>query len=145
MDDIKVFVTPHMSDLYRRAISLRYNILRKPLGLHFTREQFENETDEVHIIAQKDNIIVGCLILVPFENNRCRMRQVAVAKDMQGLGIGKKLVLFSEQEAKQRGWSEIFMHARIAALEFYLKLGYLTRGEKFREVGIPHLEMYKIL
>jgi len=37
------------------------------------------------------------------------------------------------------------LHAREAAIPFYLRLGYELEGEPFTEVGIPHRRMVKLL
>jgi predicted GNAT family N-acyltransferase len=39
----------------------------------------------------------------------------------------------------------MILHAREAAVPFYLKLGYALAGEPFEEVGIPHRAMEKTL
>jgi predicted GNAT family N-acyltransferase len=35
------------------------------------------------------------------------------------------------------------LHARIVAVGFYEKMGYVRQGELFTEVGIPHVLMQK--
>ena len=40
------------------------------------------------------------------------MRQLAVRPDSQGEGIGRTLVRYSESFARDRGYQEIFLHAR---------------------------------
>jgi predicted GNAT family N-acyltransferase len=73
------------------------------------------------------------------------MRQVAVAVDAQGRGIGRLLVAEAEAESRRRGWTRMVLHARDAAIPFYLKHGYATEGEPYLEVGIPHRTMAKSL
>jgi predicted GNAT family N-acyltransferase len=73
------------------------------------------------------------------------MRQVAVDTDCQQSGIGKLLVFFSEQYAKNNGFHTIELHARDAAKDFYLKQNYIVEGDVFTEVGIPHYKMKKKL
>lgn len=73
------------------------------------------------------------------------MRQVAVASDCQRQGIGKALVSYAERYAAQHGYTEITAHARESALPFYEKLGYTRSGDRFVELGIPHIEVRKRL
>jgi len=136
------FATPE----YDEAVHLRYEVLRRPLGLDFTPEQLAAEYDDVHL-AGFDGMgrLVGYLCLTPLNNDEVKMRQVAVAPEWQGKGVGKKLVAASEELAKHLNFKKMTMHARETAVPFYLRLGYQTVGEQFEEVTIPHFKMEKKL
>lgn len=136
------FATPE----YDEAVRLRYEVLRRPLGLDFTPEQLAAEYGDVHL-AGFDGMgrLVGYLCLTPLNNGEVKMRQVAVAPEWQGKGVGKKLVATSEELAKHLNFKKMTMHAREAAVPFYLRLGYQTVGEQFEEVTIPHFKMEKKL
>lgn len=136
-----VFNSTAMQDL----IALRYNILRKPLKLQFTQEQLAAESDFFHFGFYSGDKLTACLMLVPEENNKIKMKQVAVAEEMQGKGIGKKLVMAAENFAFTTGYKKIFCHARDTAVPFYKSLGYVIIGEGFTEVGIPHHYLEKPL
>ena len=45
------------------------------------------------------------------------------------------------QAARQRGDTEVMLHAQCSAENFYLREGFVRRGEEFFEVGIAHQEM----
>ena len=70
---------------------------------------------------------------------------MAVSPVLQGKGIGRVLMVFAENIARDRGYRRLTMHARKTAIGFYEKLGYKTQGEEFQEVTIPHFEMDKEL
>ena len=133
----------HGTAEYEETVALRDDILRLPLGLTFTPEALAGEANEIHIAGYSNSQLVGCLILVPLANGELKMRQVAVAGLVQGKGIGKAMVEFSEDFARNNGFSNITMHARETAIPFYLKLGYEVVGERFEEVSIPHFKMVK--
>jgi len=126
-------------------IELRREILRRPLGLDFTPQQLDAEADQLHLGAWDGPRAVGCLLLAAREGGVVQMRQVAVAADAQGRGIGRLLVREAEAESRRRGWTRMILHARDAAIPFYLKLGYAAEGEPYVEVGIPHRTMAKWL
>ena len=126
-------------------VALRYRVLREPLGLNFTPEQLAAESSDILIGAYAGDKIVGSLILTRQNERTAQMRQVAVEEILQGRGIGRIMLEFAEQEAKKNGILEITLHARETALPFYERLGYGSFGESFQEVGLPHLEMRKIL
>ncbi len=136
---------PFGSVWYALSIALRYDVLRKPLGLNFTAEQLSKEDTEHHIVYIENGEVLGCLVLVPKENGVIKMRQVAVAEQLQGKGIGKKMVLFSEYFAKEKGYTLMDLHARKPAVPFYLQMNYTIEGEEFEEVSIPHFRLIKTL
>ena len=136
---------PFGSEWYALTVALRYDILRKPLGLHFTAEQLSKENKEFHIAYIEDGKILGCLILTTKENGIIKMRQVAVAENQQGKGIGKEMVRFSEKFSIEKGFTTMDLNARKTALPFYLSMNYKIVGNEFEEVTIPHFRMIKEL
>ena len=130
---------------YQQMITLRNDILRKPLGLDFTPEELEKEKQEILIGAFEEDKMLGCCMLVKEEPKTCRLRQMAVLNNVQGKGIGRALMLFAETIARDRGFRKITMHARKTAVGFYERLGYKISGQEFKEVTIPHYVMEKSL
>lgn len=134
------FATPEFDE----ALAIRYEVLRKPLGLEYSLEQLADEWDNIHIAAFDANgQMTGYLNLTPVDEAVVKMRQVAVAPQHQGKGIGKAMVAFSETVARQRNFKEIGLHARKTAVPFYLAMNYEIVGDEFEEVLIPHFKMRK--
>jgi len=138
-------IIDHGSEEYKQMIRLRDEILRRPLGLQFTPEELEKEKHNLHIAAYEDDQMLGCCMLVEEEPGTVRLRQMAVINDLQGKGIGRALMQFAENLARDRGFKKITMHARKNAVGFYEKMGYRKRGEEFEEITIPHYVMEKDL
>ncbi|MCC6754556.1 MAG: GNAT family N-acetyltransferase [Saprospiraceae bacterium] len=135
-----------MSPGYDELVSLRTAELRIPLGLEFTADQLEQESDQFHFgLHLPDWHLVGCLSFRHLEGQSLAMRQVAVSKDFQGRGIGRILVECAERWAKQHGFGRIELHARKTARPFYSKLEYHVAGDEYTELGIAHINMYKEL
>jgi len=133
------------SDDYQAELELRYRILRQPLGLEFTKEELARENEGTHVGAFLQGRLVGCLYLVVAGDRIIRMRQVAVASDCQGQGIGRAMVSFAESYARSRGFQKMILTARQAALPFYRALGYQATSDVIIEVTIPHQKMEKSL
>lgn len=138
-------IIDHGTPEYRQMVKLRDDILRKPLGLCFTAEELETEKDNMLIAAFEDDRILGCCMLLEEQPGVIRLRQMAVLNDLQGKGIGRALMNFAENLARDSGYSVLRMHARVNAVGFYEKVGYKIKGEPFIEVTIPHYVMEKIL
>lgn len=138
-------IIDHGSSEYQQMVKLRDTILRKPLGLSFTSEDLEKEKDNMLIGAFDDERMLGCCMLVEEQPDIVRLRQMAVLNDLQGKGIGRALMNFAENLARDRGYKIIRMHARDNAVGFYEKVGYRIKGDKFIEITIPHYVMEKDL
>lgn len=133
------------SNEYRQMIKLREEILRKPLGLGFTPQELEMEKDNMLIGAFEDEDMLGCCMLVEKNAEIVRLRQMAVLNNLQGKGIGRALMNFAENIARDRGYKIISMHARKNAAGFYEKMGYKIASDEFKEITIPHYVMEKQL
>jgi len=141
--DIIVFKSTDAA--YSKALQLRTDVLRTPLGLKFTLEELEKDEADAHFGSFQDDVIFACLTLAECPNGKMKMRQVAVHPDFQGKGLGKKLAIASEDYAKEKGFNTMFCHARKTAVPFYESMGYKTVGSEFLEVNIPHYLMEKEL
>lgn len=138
-------IIDHGTAEYEQMIKLRDEILRKPLGLSFSPDELENEKNNLHIGAYEDERMLGCCMLIEEDPQTVRLRQMAVMNDLQGKGIGKALMQFAENLARDRGYKRITMHARKDASGFYEKMGYRRIGDEFKEITIPHYVMEKEL
>ncbi len=138
-------IIDHNTPQYEDMIQLRNEILRKPLGLSFTEEELEKEKENLLIGAYEEDIMLGCCMLVQEGDDAVRLRQMAVLNDLQGKGIGKALMNFAENLARDRGYERITMHARKNSVGFYEKMGYKLVGSEFEEITIPHFVMEKKL
>lgn len=139
-------IIDHGTKEYQQMVNLRNEILRKPLGLALLAEELEKEKDDVLMGAfEDDDRLLGCCLLTRMDPSTIRLRQMAVPNSMQGKGIGRALMVFAENIARDLGYKRLTMHARKTALGFYQKLGYQVTGDEFLEVTIPHFIMEKVL
>lgn len=78
------------------------------------------------------------------ENEQFQLRGMAVLSNFQKKGIGEKLVIHAENDAKNRNATLIWFNAREIAVPFYKKLGYKIIGQPFDigDIG-KHFVMFK--
>ncbi len=138
-------IIDHGSKEYRQMLKLREEILRRPLGLGFDPNELEEEKEHMLIGAFEDEEMLGCCMLVKERPDTVRLRQMAVLNDLQGKGIGRALMNFAENLARDAGYKVLSMHARKHAIGFYEKMGYKVAGDEFTEITIPHYVMEKQL
>ena len=138
-------IIDHGTREYQQMVKLREDVLRRPLGLGFDNEELESEKENMLIAAFEDDDMLGCCMLVEEKPGMVRLRQMAVLNDLQGKGIGRALMNFAENLARDRGYKILSMHARKNAIGFYEKMGYVVSSPEFTEVTIPHFVMEKRL
>ena len=138
-------VIDHGSEDYKQMIALRQLLLRKPLGLTFNDEELASEKNDILIGCFDDDKLEGCCLLTKTDPGVLRLRQMAVVSGLQGKGMGRAILQFAENIARDRGYKKIAMHARKTAAGFYEKLGYKITGKEFQEISIPHYFMEKEL
>ncbi len=142
---LEILMVPHNSKLYWQAVKVRELVLREPLGLSYTQEQLSAESEHIHFVALEGEKVLGTLQLQRLSSAQIKMRQVAVAFDQQGKGIGGLLIKEAEAYASRHGFLKIVLHARIVAKRFYDSQSYVEVGEIFQELGIDHVYMFKML
>lgn len=138
-------IIDHGTADYRQLVELRLQLLRKPLGLSFTPEELEREKSDILLGCFEEDKLEACCILTEVDPGTVRLRQMAVGSALQGKGIGRVLMNFAENIARDRKYTRLTMHARKSAVGFYEKSGYRICSDEFTEVTIPHFVMEKEL
>lgn len=126
---------------------LRYEVLRKPWNQPPGSEKDTNEDSSIHIMAcDKNNQVLGVCRLQFNSPSEAQLRYMCVKENTQGLGIGKKLIAYSEEKAKKLGAKKIILQAREIAVEFYKKCGYSIVEKSFLMWDeIQHYLMTKLI
>jgi GNAT superfamily N-acetyltransferase len=130
---------------YDQMVALRHQMLRKPLGLQFTNEELAKEQSNILLGCFDEDELEGCCMLVEVAPGTIRLRQMAVLSGLQGKGIGRVLMSFAENVARDRRYRKIIMNARVSSIPFFEKLGYQVSGNEFIDLTIPHVVMEKEL
>ena len=119
-------IEPKTSEEFRKYYNLRYEILRKPWGQPLRSERDEGEETSIHrmIIDEKtgEALAVG---RIQFNSiDEAQIRYMAVSDDLQGRGLGSKIISALEDVARENGNKWMILSARENALEFYKNNGY---------------------
>lgn len=136
---------PFGSDDYLLATALRDQVLRQPLGLKFSEVDLEREGGYRHFGIFAEATLLATVMMVPRPESWWQVRQMAVAFDRQGTGLGRQLLEAAEGRLRADGVARLYLHARHHAIGFYERLGYHGVGDPFTEVGIAHRRMEKTL
>ena len=129
---------------------IRLEVLRKGMNLPV---QFSGDTDieTFHLGIFENHKLKGICSFMEttnalFKVSQFQLRGMATLPDVRGKGFGKLLLLKGIELLKNKGTKTLWCNARINALPFYIKLGFLQKGESFNipQVG-EHYKLYKTL
>jgi len=128
--------------------TLRHEVLFAPFGVARDDAWGDDGEDRRHLVAMREDEVVGysCLIVEP--HGLGHVRQVCVRADVQGSGVGRMLMRAVEERAAQLGIALLWLNARVSAEPFYLRLGYATVSDEpfpSGRTGIPHVRMERPL
>lgn len=137
---------PESDSEWSEYYDLRYRILREPLGQPRGSERNEGDELGIHFALFNANKItaIARLDYADEPDKIAQVRFVAVEKNLQGKGVGKQIMLATEEAAQLRGDKKMILHARDYAVEFYKKMGYTLIGESYLLFGqLQHYLMEK--
>jgi predicted GNAT family N-acyltransferase len=130
------------SDLMREAFGLRYEVFVDEQGVPRELEVDELDPSATHLVAISGDRVIGTLRILD-HGAAAKVGRVAVRATARRGGIGARLMHRAAAIAADRGFTEVIVHAQIAVVGFYRRLGYVEEGEEFDDAGIPHIAMRK--
>ena len=140
------------SDEYQKTLELRNEVMRKPLGRSIWDEDFSCEENQIIIGAFEtntmfSNLLIGVGVLSMEDEKTYMVEYVCVDSALQKKGVGTALMRCMEKIATDRGATKIKLDARVKAIDFYQRMGYMPKGEIFHKEIAPggHLAMEKEL
>lgn len=128
---------------YQDVLSIRMTVFVDEQNVPKEEEIDEFEHISTHFIAYDDNGMALATARYRIVDSIVKVERVAVLKDARGLGVGKQLMLFLENDALQQGYTQFKLGAQTHAISFYEALGYTAYGDQFLDAGIPHYFMKK--
>jgi len=143
MIEIKV---PQSAEQWEKYYDLRFKILREPWGQPKGSEVLKDEDEATHAMAidTDSGQILGVARLQKNSPTEGQVRCVAVSNEAQGKGVGKLLMAYLEEAARQQGMTLIVLDARQNAVAFYKAIGYTIIADSYLLFGeIPHFKMTK--
>ena len=132
------------------ATKVRTAVFVQEQGIPLKMESDEADNTAVHAVAYNglgQGIATGRLVRHASETrkNVGKIGRMAVHRALRGAHFGQAILQSLMHAAKQHGDTEVTLYAQRSAEGFYQRLGFAPRGESFDEVGIAHIEMFKVL
>jgi GNAT superfamily N-acetyltransferase len=109
-----------------------------------TKQEMEMDVDAdgMHFGAFTDDKLAGVVSLFQ-TGTEFQFRKLAVDPTVQKTGIGSSLLNYITKHVEEIGGTRLWCNARIDALGFYKKLGFLQTGRLFTKNGIDYETMEK--
>lgn len=136
-EDELLFVEPRSDEEWQTYYRLRYERLRKPLGLPLTSVTEDPlEPASTHrMIKFGDRIIAGTCWIVGMRKEQgqrvsyVRWRQLGVDPEFEGLGVARVSMAHVERYARSIGAVELVGNPRIEHVPWFRRSGWVEIGE----------------
>ncbi|HLV15244.1 MAG TPA: GNAT family N-acetyltransferase [Xanthomarina sp.] len=131
---------------------IRQSILRKgkPINTCIFDGDLEENTFHLGLFCKSELIGVASFMNNKFhlfsEDKQYQLRGMAILKNFQHQGLGKRLIQEGENILNERKADLLWFNAREVALEFYKSNGYLIFGDAFNipDIGVHYVMTKKL-
>ncbi|HEY0246185.1 MAG TPA: GNAT family N-acetyltransferase [Mucilaginibacter sp.] len=106
--------------------------------------EMEEDNNGYHFGAFENNQLVAVVSLFQ-KGDDFQFRKFAVDKGMQNKGVGRALLNYIVDFAVAEGARKIWCNARLSAIGFYAKAGFLQTGVFFAKNGFDYEIMDKVI
>ena len=139
----KEFNELSLDDLYA-ILNLRQKVFVLEQDCPYIDADYSDQ-DAFHLLGYKDNDLIAYLRAfkpgIKYEGSS--LGRIVTDINSRGLGVGKKIikegVKFLKKEYPN---NEIIISAQHRLEDFYIDLGFISRGEVYLEDDIDHIQMY---
>lgn len=97
---------------------------------------------QVWVLLDGDRLLAALVLVADSES--FLLENIAISEDMQGKGVGGRMLAFAEAEAARQGYSEILLYTNEKMVDnvgYYARRGYTeTHREPFGETLVIHMK-----
>lgn len=144
-EDIEMRSIEYGTDDYEISIDIRNEAFRKPWGMDIRDENLSVDKEMDMYGAYLNDTMIATVFLTEDDKDTARVKNVAILEEYRKLGLGRFLMDFIEDKAREKGYTKVNLMGRVSVEGFYHKLDYETLSEPFDYQTIPHIEMTKEL
>jgi len=99
------------------------------------------DNEAKHVLAFVDEVPIGTGRIL----SDGHIGRVAVLKNYRGLGIGKSIMKDLIKWAQDMSLEKVWLSSQWHAHSFYLDFGFVCVDKIYKEAGIDHIKMFKVL
>ena len=132
--------TPTTREDFKAYYALRYKVLREPGGHPKGTEKDDYEPISEHFMAINEaGEVVGAVKLYEKAPGVGHLSHLVIAQEYQHKGIGRMLLGFVEQRAREKGYTTLGAMSRVTATAYFEKNGYKITELPTLHLGTIHL------
>lgn len=124
----------------KKALAIRLRVFVSEQGVPREIELDQDDRRAIHFLAVAAGRAVGTARVV-VHRGKAKIGRMAVLKSSRRKGVGTKLLKRAIAAAKNLPARKIYLHAQVAVIGFYERLGFRAVGAVFDEAEIPHRKM----
>jgi len=137
---------PAVEQIVREAYAIYIDRIGKPPGPMLDDYAALIGAGAVHILEEPPGTVAAIIVLLP-KADHLLLDNIAVRRDRQGQGLGRRLIAFAEAEARRLGFAELrlYTHQRMTKnIALYTRLGFGETG-RASDAGYDRVFMSKPL
>jgi predicted GNAT family N-acyltransferase len=123
-----------------KAFAIRMRVFVKEQGVPAEIELDRDDKRAIHFLANSAGKAIGTARVVVRHSN-AKIGRMAVLTNYRRKGVGMQLLKRAVSAARNLHARKIYLHAQVAVIGFYDRLGFRAVGPVFDEAGIPHRKM----
>ncbi len=128
------------------ALAIRTEVFIDEQRIPMEMEWDEADRSCVHAVAfNRLGMAVATGRLLQDAPQVARIGRMASMQAVRGSGVGRRVLEALMRVARERGDTQVLLHAQTSASTFYARAGFVPRGPVFDEAGIAHVEMTRSL
>lgn len=130
---------------YKKAVDLRVSLFFQGMDNVSSSINDKYEANSIHLVClNKDDEVIGTG-RVAMENQQGIISQMAIKKEFQKAGIGKRIMQILIDKCLECKVDEITLSARKTAIDFYKQFDFHTQGELYtsKKTKILHQKMIR--
>lgn len=140
IDNIQ-FITTNWAQSHQALKQIRTSVFIEEQHVPVELEWDEFDEQSTHFLVIHDNSPIATARLKPDG----QIGRMAVLKNYRNKGVGTELLTAVLLQAKNNGYSMVYLHAQKQAIDFYKQFDFIYNGTEFMDAGIAHRAMYKLL
>ena len=145
-EDMVTIRTGPWLELQAQASPLRTEVFVDEQKVPAEMEWDDDDANALHAVAiNRMGMVLATGRLLQHAPSVARIGRMAVKKQMRGSDLGRRVLQSLMDAAKNRGDTQVLLHAQCSAEGFYKRAGFTPQGKIFEEAGIAHIEMVRNL
>jgi YbgC/YbaW family acyl-CoA thioester hydrolase len=129
-------------DLEPLAMPLRETVFSHEQHVPLEILSDENDAAAFHVaLTNRLGVALATGRLVFLPEQRGQIGRMAVLQALRSQKLGEQVLLRLLQHARHQGLTDVMLHAQVTAIPFYVRHGFVVRGEVFHEAGLAHQTM----